>query len=453
MLFKKGTFERLEKEISMKKYFWMICMGLVLHIMVSALGMTVYASDVVEQEEASKHIYIEEAKLSIELPASYYILEQEIEEDDVSVAAIGLDREKIQMYFEDYQIVLYALAPDNNHEIVVTMNHREDLNHIYRLKQLDKEYVEELLQATKESYEDSSYQVNHAQIAEVGETRYIIFDMEQCYDEQTVISQQYYTINDGDCYHITLRSYTGEITADMEVAFTNIIASMQYEEGMQATQYENEMAGVAFGISPGWEELEMEEAKEHIQMQFIHSNGLGESIQFLCQDIWGRLGRMQQLTTTRVDIDQRCMMPEDSKKWLQEYLGNLFDDYSKVYQVEYNGITYYTSDEPTKVTTQSTQGDYYVRSVATVHNGILYAFRYGYFANGNLHETNFETMLSTITYETADLLSGDHQDYQDLIDMVQQAFVGIVLIIIVLTMIVLLYVLGNYESDREAEEE
>lgn len=458
MPFVNGYQLRTEKEISMKKYFLKICLGvifplLVWNIMGSALGMTVYASEEIEQEESMTEIYLDDAKMSIHLPASYYVLEQEIEEDDVSVAAIGLDREKVQTYFADYQIMLYALAQDNNHEIVVTMNHSDDLQYIYRLGQLDKEHVEELLLATKESYEESAYEVSNAQIAEVGGTKYIIFDMKQTYGEQVVVSQQYYTINDGDCYHITLRSYTGEITADMEATFTQIIDSIQFEDSFQGSYYQDANAGVTFGVSPGWQALEMEESEEYIQMQFVHSNGLGESIQFLCQDIWGRLGKMQQLTTTRIDIDKRCMEPEDTQKWLPAYMGNLFEDYGAVYTKEYGGITYYTSDELTRIETESSQGDYLVRSVVTVRNGILYAFRYGYYENGNLHEDNFETTLSTITYTTADLLTGDHQDYQDMIDMVQQAFVGIILIIIVLTVIILFYVLGNYEVEQETDKE
>lgn len=438
----------------MKKCLWMIWFVLIGNIISSALGMTVYASEIEEQEESMTEVFLDDAKMSIQLPASYYVLEQEIEEDNDSVAAMGLNREKIQSYFEDSQIILYALAQDNNHEIVVTMNHSEELQYIYRLKQLDKEHVEDLMLATKASYEENAYKINNAQIAEVGTARYIIFDMEQSYGEQTVVSQQYYTINDGDCYHITLRSYSGEITADMEAVFTKVVESIRYEDSYQGAYYENDEAGIGFSIPPGWQELEMEASEEYIQIQFVHTNGLGESIQFICQDIWGNMGRMQQLTTTRVDIDTRCMETEevaDAREWLSKYLGNFFDNYDAVYSKEYGGITYYTSDELTRIETDSSQGDYLVRSVVTIKNGILYAFRYGYYENGDLHEANFETMLSTIEYTTADLLAGDHQDYQDLIDMVQQAFVGIVLIVIVLTAIMLFYVLGNYEEDTDSE--
>ena len=435
--------------MSMKKYIWMLGF-----VVITALGMTVYASESTKQEERMTDIYLDDAKMSIQIPASYYVLEQEIEEDDASVAAIGLNREKVQDFFADSKIVLYALAQDSQHEIVVTMNHSEDLQYIYRLKQLDEEHVKTLMRATQTGYEENQYTVRNAQVVEVAGTRYIVFDMDQCYGEQTVVSQQYYTINDGDCYHITLRSYMGEITADMEALFTQVIDSIRYENSFQGVYYENEDAGVTFGMPPGWKEMDMEESEEYIQMQFVHSNGLGESIQFVCQDIWGRLGRMQQLTTTRVDIDARCMAADETtKEWLPQYLGNFFEDYDAVYTTQYDGITYYTSDERTKVQTDSAQGDYLVRSVVTVKNGILYAYRYGYYENGNLHEANFEEMLSTITYTTADLLSGDHQDYQDLIDMVRQGFVGIILIIIVLTAITLFYVLGNYEEEQETEED
>ncbi len=443
----------------MKKCLWMIWFVLLWNIMIfhgriSALGMTVYASEIVEQEESMTEVYLDDAKMSIQLPASYYVLEQEIKEDDVSVTAMGLNREKVQDYFADSQIILYALTQDNNQEIVVTMNHSQELQYIYRLKQLDVEHVEELMLATKASYEDNSYTVNNAQIAEIGAARYIIFDMEQSYGEQTVVSQQYYTINGGNCYHITLRSYSGEITANMEAVFTKVIESIRYGDSYQGAYYENDKAGVSFWIPPGWQELEMEESQEYIQMQFVHTNGLGESIQFICQDIWGQMHRMQQLTTTRVDIDRRCMGTDeaaDTKEWLPKYLGNFFEDYDAVYTIQYGGITYYTSDELTKVETDNAQGDYLVRSVVTVKNGILYAFRYGYYENGDLHETNFETLLSTIEYTTADLLAGDHQDYQDMIDMVQQAYIGIILIIVIMTAIMLFYVLGNYEENTDNE--
>ena len=75
----------------------------------------------------------------------------------------------------------------------------------------------------------------------------------------------------------------------------------------------------------------------------------------------------------------------------------------------------------------------------TVQNGILYAFQYGYYENGNLHEGDFENLLKNTLYENPKLLAEDGQYYENIAGMLYKMTAVVAFILVVLAFIIYLY--------------
>ena len=84
----------------------------------------------------------------------------------------------------------------------------------------------------------------------------------------------------------------------------------------------------------------------------------------------------------------------------------------------------------------------------TVQNGILYAYQYGYYPDGNLHEKDFDFMLGSIAYEEPRLLLQDEEHYQNVANMTYRVMTVAVLVIVLLAFAIILYVKGSVQAEN-----
>lgn len=64
----------------------------------------------------------------------------------------------------------------------------------------------------------------------------------------------------------------------MEEMLREVIDSIVYTQSEDALNYENEQWGVSYELNPGWKEITLDQDAD-IQAQYMHTNGLGESVQ------------------------------------------------------------------------------------------------------------------------------------------------------------------------------
>ena len=121
----------------------------------------------------------------------------------------------------------------------------------------------------------------------------VLFHFRQLYDDKMVECYQYYTIRESKIYNITLRSYLGEITTSMEEMISKVIDSVSFG-GMNQNSiiYEDEERGVVFHLAEGWNKVVNTKEEQYVQAQYMHTNELGESIQFFCMDLWGNMNTL-----------------------------------------------------------------------------------------------------------------------------------------------------------------
>ena len=397
-------------------------------------------------ESDMTEVIIEEADITIQLPNHCYLLDQTIAEDDPYLQKVGGDREKIQNYYKEAGIILNAIAEDDSFEIVVTMNENSNMSYVYNMQSLTEEQVHEFADTIQQTYASYGYSVEGYELYETKNATFVLFRFGQVYEEQKVQCSQYYTIRDSKIYNITLRSYTGDITPEMEIMIEQVVNSVSFSDVTKGITYENEEDGVSFGLAYGWTKVSQKKDDEYIQAQYTYSSELGESIQFFCMDLWGNMDSLHQLTNTRDELTMKEGMTNADKKKYKSYVSGFFDDYKTTYFKKIGNTWYLISDIPMQVKSDSIEGVYLQKSAVTVQNGILYAFEYGYYENGNLHEGDFENLLKNSSYQNPKVLTEDGQYYENIAGMLYKMTAVAVFVLLALAFVIYLYMKGTEEK-------
>lgn len=410
--------------------------------MIAGCTQNVYA------EEEMIEVMIEDSQISMELPASCYLLRQEIPENDEYITNVGANREQIQAYFKEAGIVLDAIAANNEYEIVVTVNDNQDVRYMHNLSSLGEEQIEELAKSICDTYRTYEYTVAGYEVYETEGAKYLVFRFWQKNDEREVYCMQYYTIKGSFVYHITLRCFDEPITNNLNQMMQKIINSVCFYEEEEVITFEDAESGVTLKIKEGWNELEPDETS-YVLAQYMHSNGLGESIQVVCTDVWGSLDVLRQVITTRAELDTQRELTEPELEKYESYFTGFFQDYTSVYCEKLGDYWYLCSDEPQEIALEESDVVYCQKSKAMLKNGILYVFQYGYYDENNIHEDEFEKMVETVVYEDATLLRQDEEHYQSIAELGYCVLAIIAVVIMVVSLILFLYFKGNVVSVGE----
>lgn len=405
----------------------------------SLLMLAVPGMDTKALEAEMTQVTIEEADISVMLPVTCYLLDQNIKDDDPYLQKVGGDSEKIVEYYKEAGIVLNAIAEDESYEVVVTMNENYNVDYVYSMQSLTEEQIIEFANSIQSAYVSYGYEVEGYELYQTEQAAYVQFRFEQLYEDQKVQCFQYYTIRDSKIYNITLRSYTGEITPQLKAMMEQVVNSISFTQDDEGIMYESEENGVSFTLAQGWSKVVGKEEDQYIQAQYMHAGELGESIQFFCMDLWGNMNSLHQLMNTREELTVQDDLEKNIKDEYKPYVSVFFKNYEEVVVQKIGNCWYFTSEIPLQVESDTIEGVYLQKSVVTIQNGILYAFQYGYYENGNIHEKDFEEMIENITYQSQKWLLEDGKHYEKIAGMLYKTTAVALLIVVALAGIIYLY--------------
>lgn len=373
---------------------------------------TLYAGDNSSDAQKMTRIAVEATDILIDVPTDCYVLQQEIAEDDPYIQKMGADREQIMAYFQEAGIVLNVMDKNEAYEIVVTVNQNQNVNYIYNMQSLDEQQIEEFAETICDTYRNYGYQVEDYEIYETEDAKYVLLGFGQKTNEGQMQCRQYYTIRGNRIYNYTLRSYLGEITPKMEEMMSGVMESIAYGEAEQVLVQEDKGNGVTFFLQQGWEQISSVEQDSYSALQYMHSNGLGESIQLISIDMWGSLNVLRQFLNTRTQLDMQQEPTKEDIARYQPYIMQFFSSDSQLELREINGNWYFVSEEPLEIQSENLQDLYYQNSVVTIREGIIYAFQYGRYEGNDLHEHDFEELLDSVAYSQSSFLDRDEEAYQ-----------------------------------------
>lgn len=181
---------------------------------------------------------IPELHMEVQCPDGWAVLKRSVEENDPNLSRLGVSREEVLELFESSGIYLNAINMETYSEIVVTMADNDTSQRIYDLSLLSeqelKEMAEDLLHTDFSEvtgmdgiHYDSYAAVEHPQ-ATFLEYRGGINNE---YQDTAVL--QDFTIINGQHINITLRNYSGTVTAQEEEQFRQMVASIRFTTVME----------------------------------------------------------------------------------------------------------------------------------------------------------------------------------------------------------------------------
>lgn len=401
---------------------------------------------VARAEETGTDVKVETEYFSMMLPQDCYILKQTLsEENQTYLEKTGADKAQIEEYFKAAGILLDAIAWDNTYEVVVTVTQSEDVTYIYDMKSLSDETLTAFGETILKSYEDYGYTTGDLDVYETADAKYVRLRFSLNDEDGALSTEQYYTILGNQVFHFTLRCYAPEIPQQMHEKMEQIIQKVRFIQTTDMRVYTNAEAGVTFSVKEGWNAAAEQTNDTYIQMQY--TNELGESIRFLCMDLWGNLDVLHQFISIREEMNIQHPLTQREKGAYKEYLEVFFADYAQTVQIEKKQVSYLTQDEFLRTQKDDESGTYLQKSYVTIKNGILYVFRYGCYEGNGLHEADFHEMMETVSYEEAGLLEKDAEIYEQIALVGYGVITAMLLVVVILIFVIYLYITG-FEHEK-----
>lgn len=188
-----------------------------------------------------------ELAMEVQCPEGWAVLTRSIEEDDPILPHLGVGRDEVMGLFQSSGIYLNAVDMETYSEIVVTMVDNSTSQRIFDLSLLTEQELREMadgllganLSETTDMdgvHYDSYTMVEHPQAVFL-EYRGGIDN-----DTQNTAILQDFTIINGRHINVTLRDYSGVITAQEEEQFRQMVA------GIRFTQIEEKPAAVFWSL-------------------------------------------------------------------------------------------------------------------------------------------------------------------------------------------------------------
>lgn len=397
-----------------------------------------------QTDQNMTQVSVDAAPMLISIPNDCYILQQEVADDDLYLKKVGADKEKVEEYYQEAGIVLNAIAHDDSYEMVVTVNENQDVTYLYNIHSVADENVSELAQTIQKTYEEHGYTVDDFTLYENETAKYIVFAFGQEYEDSAVRCIQYDTIRDSRMYTVTLRSYTGEVSDQMSDMMKQIIDSIVFTEAEETLTFEDTQYGISYELAPGWKEITSDN-EDDILAQYMHTNGMGESIQFIARDIWGEMDTLHQLTNTRGELDADQALTDAQIHKIYPYMEHFFAGEDTFHQEKIQGEWYFVSDEPLTYTSDKLKGTYQQRSVVALRHGILYVWQYGTYVDSNLHEADFDNLIENITYQEPGLFVNDAGVYRKMVNRIP--FIILLGAIIMTALVAVLFMYSSSAKD------
>lgn len=427
----------------MKRHILPCCVLLLLFSVFSNRGIVEAAS------ERNTTVSVNEGGFSIEVPYDCHILQQNIDDDDPYIEKMGAKKEQVEDYYRQSGIVLHVIAPDNTYEMVVTMTHNQSVKYIYNLKSLSDGILHDLQDTVYQSYLTYGYQMKETDFYENDQMKYMIFHFGQSVDDKNIDCLQYYMIKGSKVYNFTMRYYGNQMPEELKLGMRNMIDSIQFSNKEWINSYEDKESGVSFQIKDGWDKVSTGDTGSTVKAQFLHTNGLGESIQFLTLDLWNQMDTLHQLVKSR---DKICMQGDLKNPDMQAYAEKLrgyLGDADNISMIQIGDLWYFMSDNPIKLEEHQAQGVYLQKNAVTIKNGLAYIYQYGYFEGNNIHESDFEQLLNEITYSEPDLKIRDAQGLEKIKTLKYGMIAVIVLAIGVLILVSYMYFFGSEKGEEK----
>lgn len=382
-------------------------------LIVFALSLSVCA---VEQTT----YYVDEAGLSIDIPADLVVFSEDMADDDPALAALGIAKADMLQFMKDNNLFLEALEHNANYEIVLTASDSE----IMDFSQLSEDEIFWLLADIQSNLADMGLTFQKFEYYEHSQTEFLKVYFSQSSGEITNYALEYFTIYGGKVIVITMNSYSGDIDSEKESLMKNTIDSICFDAEpvveTPAFLYEDEERGVTFTVPANWtaepvpdEMMGVQEADEYgvtltlpdtmedileeyqtedrvLKARFRSNFSTAQEITYGWIDAWSMLSKAEKSKRSRAEFDNSVFRDVS----VAELYGLAEDD---VTLVSYGGKEYYRSTIPCSISFDGQDFSMECIQLLRVENGYEYLFQI-IGNNNDAYYEDFEMLLNSVQY-------------------------------------------------------
>ena len=175
--------------------------------------------------------YVGDTNISVSLPAANYIITPDTPLTDPVFSAMGLDNPQAVLDQNIANgILIESIDPNYSYEIVIGSPEIEDING-FSLSDFDDTTINQTAEAAKAQFEDMGITLIQYSLSKDYSEPYLVFDISQLSQGQTLYSREYYTIVDGASLYITLHDFSGSPLSDINAqVLDTVVKSVLFPE-------------------------------------------------------------------------------------------------------------------------------------------------------------------------------------------------------------------------------
>lgn len=340
--------------------------------------------------------YLEELGMSVSVPSDFDVFTREAGDDDSNIDKYGIEKNELADLMKDTNIYLCAWGTNINKEMFISMTDSlsEDYN---RLSDFTLSTIASSLDSALAS---AGVTVTETEIYKHGQIKFIKLYSNHVFEDLEVYSLQYGTSYDGKNITISMNSYLGQFTPELEAELQSIVDSIVFDGAPQAVTsdftpttaftYTDAKSGTSFIVPANWVESEPEGDTELIDVKFLSLEESGMSMQYGVVDAWDEMTASERRGYTRADIDN-SFITEDI---LSEAFGVAKAD---VKTSTYGGREYFTatasSTSHVSILTFTLDISYAIH----IDNGYIHFFVFSGTKDNEFYK-DFEALLDSATY-------------------------------------------------------
>lgn len=332
---------------------------------------------------ASNQYVLSELGLTVTIPEDYTAITRDTPESDPIFAILGMTKADIVNQFEESNIYLNAISYYSNEEIVITMD-ENTIDNLSSLKDSALNVVASMLvdECAKYGMNITYYVIYHH-----AQAKFIKLYFTDA--AKTVHGLQYYTVCDGKAMNFTIRSYAGSISAEQENAIQSTVDSVLFDdpplepeqvEDTHPFQYTDADSGLSFIVPANWQQEEMFENREYLDVKFTCNQDTDCAMTFTSVDVWDQMSPFDRFGYTRSEMDNSLWTLAD----IAEMYNTTMDQISKV---TYKGKEYFKGKMTSSSDVYGIDFEATVTQLIRIENGWLYLFQ---FVGTDSHERYFD---------------------------------------------------------------
>lgn len=163
----------------------------------------------------STTFYVGETGISVSLPASNYVITPDTPLSDPVFSVMGFDDPQAVLDQNIANgILIDSIDPNYSYEIVIGSPDIGDVSGL-SLSDLDDATINQTAEAMKPQFEDMGINVMQYSILKDYSEPYLVFDISQRSQDQTLYSRECYTVVNGTALYITLHDLSGSQLSDI----------------------------------------------------------------------------------------------------------------------------------------------------------------------------------------------------------------------------------------------